>query len=401
MAGSSWTSTSGGRRSRPQCLTSLGASSETFVISDEWPILIDLQARSKLRERLLVVHPQDGKGAVVDRVGRRCREDGMEQSAERVLEKRPELGMKDSVDVVGSSLPPRTFEAPETEGPVSLLDPAGGGVELSHDLGGAVGALLRDVGRGDGVLLNAPQRPSAAVPRRSQEVFGDRCRRRALPPWDREPPGRHPRDRSAPMCGSKILKPFGLSGAGDADVQDGEVEMRDTVPPEVVHELRVASLQISRRVEVARADLPFDRDGERGHEGLDHQNGDDDAVGRPLLVREVVGVVDTERPGSAPQGTHDSDRPEPLERPPLVVVQKPRMRSPRGRLGSVPQAARTLQVNGCAARSWGGGSPPAVCRDRAPSPRAVAAPGTARAAVWLPGSSHTSRRTGSRAPPAP
>ena len=27
------------------------------------------------------------------------------------------------------------------------------------------------------------------------------------------------------------LEPFGLSRAGDADVQDGEVEMRDTVPP--------------------------------------------------------------------------------------------------------------------------------------------------------------------------
>ena len=99
--------------------------------------------------------------------------------------------------------------------------------------------------------------------------------------------------------------------------------MRDTVPPELVHELRVASFQIPRRVEVAGADRPFDRDDERGHEGLDHQNGDDDAVGRPLLVREVVGVADTERPGTAPQRTHDSDRPEPLERPPLVVVQKP------------------------------------------------------------------------------
>ena len=89
-----------------------------------------------------------------------------------MLEERPELGMKDGVDVVGSSLPPRSLEAPETEGPVSLLDPAGGDVELSHDLGGSVGALLRDVARGRDVLLDAPQRPSAAVPRRSQEVLG-------------------------------------------------------------------------------------------------------------------------------------------------------------------------------------------------------------------------------------
>jgi hypothetical protein len=90
-----------------------------------------------------------------------------------------------------------------------------------------------------------------------------------------------------------------------------------------VHEPRVASFQILRHFEVARADRPFDRDDERGHEGLDHQNGDDDAVGRSFFVREVVGIVDAERPGNAPQRTHDSDRPEPLERPPLVVVQKP------------------------------------------------------------------------------
>ena len=36
----------------------------------EWPILIDLQGRAKLGERLIVVHPQDRKRAVVDRVGR-------------------------------------------------------------------------------------------------------------------------------------------------------------------------------------------------------------------------------------------------------------------------------------------------------------------------------------------
>ena len=74
-----------------------------------------------------------------------------------------------------------------------------------------------------------------------------------------------------------------------------------------MHELRVASFQIPRRVEVAGADLPFDRDFERGHERLDHQNGDLHAVGCALLVREVVGVVDTERPRTAAQGSHDSD----------------------------------------------------------------------------------------------
>ena len=109
----------------------------------EWPILIDLQGRAKLGERLLVVHPQDRKRAVVDRVGCHPFEDGTEQSAERVLEERTELGMKDGVDVVGSSLPPCSFEEPDTEGPVFLIDPAGSDVELSHDLGGFVGALLR------------------------------------------------------------------------------------------------------------------------------------------------------------------------------------------------------------------------------------------------------------------
>ena len=72
----------------------------------------------------------------------------------------------------------------------------------------------------------------------------------------------------------KDLEPFRLSRAGNADVQDGEVEMRDTVPPQLVHELHIASFQIPRRVEVASADLPFDRDLDRSHERLDHQNGD-------------------------------------------------------------------------------------------------------------------------------
>ena len=138
--------------------------------------------------------------------------------------------MKDGVDVVGSSLPPRSFEEPDTEGPVFLIDPAGGDVELSHDLGGSVGALLRDVGRGRDVLLDAPQRPSAAVPRRSQEVLGrsipGRARRHGivnLPAATRDIDQAHVRVED--------LEPFGLSRAGDADVQDGEVEMRDTVPP--------------------------------------------------------------------------------------------------------------------------------------------------------------------------
>src|SRR5713226_4725986 len=205
----------------------------------EWPILIDLQARSKLHERMLVVHPPDEKRAVVDGVGRHRFEDGTEQSAERVFEERPELGMKDGVDVVGSSLPPRSLEAPETEGPGSLLDLAGGDVELSHDLGGSLSALLRDVARGRDVLLDAPQRPSAAVSRRSQEVLG-----RSLPGWRR----RHgilnlpaaTRDIDQAHVRVEDLEPFGLSRAGDSDVQDGEVEMRDTVAPELVHEPHIA-----------------------------------------------------------------------------------------------------------------------------------------------------------------
>src|SRR5207244_7161271 len=70
---------------------------------DEWPILIDLQARSKRRERMLVVHPQDRKRPVVDRIGRRRIEDGTERSAERVLEEGKMLGMKAGVVVVCSS----------------------------------------------------------------------------------------------------------------------------------------------------------------------------------------------------------------------------------------------------------------------------------------------------------
>ena len=147
-----------------------------------------------------------------------------------MLEERTQLGMKNGVDVMGASLPPRSFEEPDTEGPVSLVDPAGHDVELPHDLGGAVGVLLRDVGRGRDVLLHAPQRPSAAVPRRSQEVLRrsipGRARRHGivnLPAATREIDQAHVRVED--------LEPFGLSGASDAHVQHGEIEMRDTVPP--------------------------------------------------------------------------------------------------------------------------------------------------------------------------
>ena len=72
----------------------------------------------------------------------------MEQSAERVFKKCRELGMKDGVDVVCSSLPPCSFEESNTERSMFLIDPAGSDVELSHDLGGFVGTFLRRVERG-------------------------------------------------------------------------------------------------------------------------------------------------------------------------------------------------------------------------------------------------------------
>jgi hypothetical protein len=115
------------------------------------------------------------------------------------------------------------------------------------------------------------------------------------------------REIDQPHVWVKKLEPFGLAGAGDANVQEREIEMRDPVLPELVHELRVPNFQISRRVEVAGADLPFDRDVERDREWLDHQNGDRHAVECPLLVREVVGIMDAERPRTRAQGTHDSD----------------------------------------------------------------------------------------------
>src|SRR5712691_11901415 len=124
---------------------------------------------------MLVVHPQDRKRPVVDRIGRRRIEDGTEQSAERVLEEGPKLGMKDGVDVVGSSLPPRSFEAVETERPIPLVHPAGVDVELSHDLGGSVGALFgmsREAMTFCWIRHNAHRLPSRAARKRSS---GDRC----------------------------------------------------------------------------------------------------------------------------------------------------------------------------------------------------------------------------------
>ena len=46
------------------------------------------------------------------------------------------------------------------------------------------------------------------------------------------------------------LEPLGLSGTSDTDVEDGEVQVRDTVPPEIVHELREA-LKSGRPLEAA------------------------------------------------------------------------------------------------------------------------------------------------------
>jgi hypothetical protein len=66
----------------------------------------------------------------------------MEQWAEGMLEQRPEFRMEDRVDAAGSSLPPGSVEAVETEGPLSVRDSGGGVVELSDDLGGAGGTLL-------------------------------------------------------------------------------------------------------------------------------------------------------------------------------------------------------------------------------------------------------------------
>ena len=114
----------------------------TFAIRTSGRSSIDLQARSELREGTLVVSSRGQRAS-----GRRPHRAPMLRRwngaiGRGVLEQRPEFRMEDRVDAVGSSLPPGSVEAAETEGPLSVRDSGGGVVELSDDLGGVGGALL-------------------------------------------------------------------------------------------------------------------------------------------------------------------------------------------------------------------------------------------------------------------
>ena len=247
---------------------------------------------------------------------------------------------------------PRLLEAPDTEGPVSLLNPAGGDVELPHDLGRSVGMLLRDVARGRDVLLDAPQRPSAAVPRRPQKILR------------RLPAAGHgilhlaaaTRDIDQTHVRVEDLEPFGLSRAGHTDVQDGEVEMRDTVPPQLMHEPRVASFQVPRERRGCR----------RGPPVRSQPREESRAAGSPERRRRRRRAPasrsgsrrDRRYGGSAERSREYAQfRSTGTARAPAAGRRSEAgTRSPRRRLGSAPQAARTLQVNVCAARSPDEGS---------------------------------------------
>jgi hypothetical protein len=74
-------------------------------------------------------------------------------------------------------------------------------------------------------------------------------------------------------------------------------------------ELRVASFEIPRRIEVAGADRRSIATTSGVTQGLNHQNGDRDAVGAPLLVREVVGVAERSVEGRCPR-----ERTTPIDR---------------------------------------------------------------------------------------
>ena len=87
---------------------------------DERSILIDLQAGSKLRQRVVSVHPEHGDGAVVHRVGRRGIEHRTDQLAERMPDERPQLGVHHGIDDVRAALLPRLIEALEAERPCAL-----------------------------------------------------------------------------------------------------------------------------------------------------------------------------------------------------------------------------------------------------------------------------------------
>ena len=114
------------------------------------------------------------------------------------------------------------------------------------------------------------------------------------------------------------LQTFGRSGADDANVQEREVEVRDAAAPQLLCELVVTRFQVAGGCDIACPQRPFNRGRQRRNQGLQHHDGNRETLGRPFLVREVVRVVHAERPGSAPERSHDANRAEPLQSPPLV-----------------------------------------------------------------------------------
>ena len=82
--------------------------------------VVDLQPGSKLRQRVVAVHPEHGDGAVVHGVGRGAIEHGTDQLADRMLDERPQLGVHHGIDDVRAPLLPCLVEVFEAERPALL-----------------------------------------------------------------------------------------------------------------------------------------------------------------------------------------------------------------------------------------------------------------------------------------
>ena len=118
------------------------------------------------------------------------------------------------------------------------------------------------------------------------------------------------------------LQTFVGPGAGDADVQHREVEVRDAALPQLLREVAIARLEIARGRGIACPQRPLDRGRKRCRERLHDDDRQPQAFGRAFALREIVRVVDRNETARAPKRPHDADRTEPFQRPPLVIGER-------------------------------------------------------------------------------
>jgi hypothetical protein len=87
------------------------------------------------------------------------------------------------------------------------------------------------------------------------------------------------------------LKTFVGRRTGDADVQNGEVEVRDAALPQLLREVAIPPLEVARGCDIPRTQRALDRGRERCHKRLHHHDRQPQCFGCAFVLREVIRVV--------------------------------------------------------------------------------------------------------------